>query len=182
MVTGLQREWWFFKPLKQTYTSDRFWGLIFQIVSFCKTSILIATQKMHHVPANINVFEIQRKAKYHPCSLKFNLPICAVRKSVRRCPSLKILQKVICCQIRKMFTGLRRKWWFSKSFKKSLYQWQLLKSIVSVFGFIKIQYVDRDQNLQMLQKRTARLSNLWRVCVLSSAKNGHWSAARMVVF
>jgi hypothetical protein len=29
---------------------------------------VIATQKMHHVPANINVFEIQRKAKYHPCS------------------------------------------------------------------------------------------------------------------
>ena len=31
-------------------------------------------------------------------------------------------------------------------------------------------------------KRSARLSNFWRVCVLSSAKNGHWSAAKMVIF
>ena len=48
------------KRSKSSITSDCFWSLIFQIVSFCKTSILIATQKMHHVPANINVFEIQR--------------------------------------------------------------------------------------------------------------------------
>ena len=89
MVTGLQRKWWFLKPLKKAYTSDRFWSLIFQIVSFCKTSILIATQKMHHVPANINVFEIQRKAKYHPCSLKFNLPICAVRKICASLPEFE---------------------------------------------------------------------------------------------
>ena len=98
--------------------------LIFQIVSFCKTSILIATQKTHHVPANINVFEIQRKAKYHPCSLKFNLPICAVRKICASLPEfenftgcskngardLQIFEEYVFYQVRKMVTGLQRKW------------------------------------------------------------------------
>ena len=143
MVTGLQRKWWFLKPLKKAYTSDRFWSLIFQIVSFCKTSILIATQKMHHVPANINVFEIQRKAKYHPCSLKFNLPICAVRKI---CASLPEFENFTGCSKNgraKNGHWSAAKMVIFKNIKKSLYQWQLLKSIVSVFGFIKIQYGDR---------------------------------------
>ena len=45
--------------------------------------------------------------------------------------------------------------------------------------------VRRCLNLKILQdapKRTARLSNFWSVCVLSSAKNGHRSAAKMVIF
>ena len=94
---------------------------------------MIATQKMHHVPANINVFEIQRKAKYHPCSLKFNLPICAVRKICASLPEFEnftgcskngprdfqIFEEYAFYQVRKMVTGLQRKWWFSKTFKKS---------------------------------------------------------------
>ena len=103
-------------------------------------------------------------------------------KSKNGARDLQIFEEYVFYQVRKLVTGLQRKWWFSKSLKKSLYQWQLLKSIVSVFGFIKIQYGDRYQNLQMLQKRSARPSNFWRVCVLSSAKNGHWSAAKMVIF
>ena len=119
MVTGLQRKWWFLKPLKKAYTSDRFWSLIFQIVSFCKTSILIATQKMHHVPANINVFEIQRKAKYHPCSLKFNLPICAVRKICASLPEFENFTESDLLSNTKNVPGLQRKWCFSKSLKKA---------------------------------------------------------------
>ena len=54
-------------------------------------------------------------------------------KSVRRCPSLKILQdapkngprdfqifeEYAFYQVRKMVTGLQRKWWFSKTLKKA---------------------------------------------------------------
>ena len=83
-------------------------------------------------------------------------------KSVRRCPSLKILQDAPKTD-RATFKFLKsmcfikcEKWSLvcsengdvQKHLKKSLYQWQLLKSIVSVFGFIKIQYGDRYQNLQ----------------------------------
>ena len=143
---------------------------------------MIATQKMHHVPANINVFEIQRKAKYHPCSLKFNLPICAVRKICASLPEFENFTESDLLSNTKNVHWSAAKMVIFKIIKKSLYQWQLLKSIVSVFGFIKIQYGDRYQNLQMLQKRSARPSNFWRVCVLSSAKNGHWSAAKMVIF
>ena len=64
-------------------------------------------------------------------------------KSKNGARDLQIFEEYVFYQVRKLVTGLQRKWWFSKSLKKNLYQWQLLKSIVSVFGFIKIQYGDR---------------------------------------
>ena len=148
MVTGLQRKWWFSKTLKKAYTSDKIEAYRFSLWFYknsirwslpkkCITSLLILTFLKFNEKRNIIHAHRNLISQFVP-----------YEKSVRRCPSLKILQKVICCQIPKMFTGLQRKWWFSNSLKKSLYQWQLLKSIVSVFGFIKIQYGDRYQNLQ----------------------------------
>ena len=58
-------------------------------------------------------------------------------KSKNGARDLQIFEEYVFYQVRKLVTGLQRKWWFSKSLKKSLYQWQLLKSIVSVFGFYK---------------------------------------------
>ena len=40
-------------------------------------------------------------------------------KSVRRCLNLKILQDAPKTDVRKMVTGLQRKWWFSKTLKKA---------------------------------------------------------------
>ena len=81
---------------------------------------MIATQKMHHVPANINVFEIQR-------------PICAVRKIGASLPEFENFtgcskngprdfqnfEGYVFYQVRKMVTGLQRKWSFSKTLKKA---------------------------------------------------------------
>ena len=85
---------------------------------------------------------------------------------------------------------------FSHWFYKNSIRWLLPKKCITsllILTFLKFndQFVPYEKSarrcpsLKILQdapKRTARLSNFWRVCVLSSAKNGHWSAAKMVIF
>ena len=127
---------------------------------------------------------------------------------------LQIFEEYVFYQVRKMVTGLQRKWWFSKTLKKaytsdkieayrfSLWfyknsiRWSLPKKCITsllILTFLKFNekrnIIHAHRNLisqfvpyEKSAKRTARLSNFWRVCVLSSAKNGHWSAAKMVVF
>ena len=85
---------------------------------------------------------------------------------------------------------------FSHWFYKNSIRWLLPKKCITsllILTFLKFndQFVPYEKSarrcpsLKILQdapKRSARLSNFWRVCVLSSAKNGHWSAAKMVIF
>ena len=82
--------------------------------------------------------------------------------------------------------------WF---YKNSIRWWPPKKCITSllILTFLKFNekwnFIHAHRNLisqfvpyEKSVKRSARLSNFWRVCVLSSAKNGHWSAAKMVIF
>ena len=85
---------------------------------------------------------------------------------------------------------------FSLWFSKNSIRWSLPKKCITsllIITFLKFNekwnIIHAHRNLisqfvpyEKSVKRSARLSNFWRVCVLSSAKNGHWSAAKMVIF
>ena len=92
MVTGLQRKWWFSKTLKKAYTSDKIEAYRFSLWFYknsirwslpkkCITSLLILTFLKFNEKRNIIHAHWNLISQFVP-----------YEKSVRRCPSLKILQ------------------------------------------------------------------------------------------
>ena len=119
MVTGLQRKWWFSKTLKKAYTSDKIEAYRFSLWFYknsirwslpkkCITSLLILTflkfnEKRSIIHAHRNLI-----SQFGP-----------YEKSKNGARDLQIFEEYVFYQVRKLVTGLQRKWWFSKSLKKA---------------------------------------------------------------
>ena len=119
MVTGLQRKWWFSKTLKKAYTSDKIEAYRFSLWFYknsirwslpkkCITSLLILTflkfnEKRSIIHAHRNL--ISQFVPYE--------------KSKNGARDLQIFEEYVFYQVRKLVTGLQRKWWFSNSLKKA---------------------------------------------------------------